>query len=96
MRDSEEAHGTDDEGDAWYVARSAVMGLRDVLIAAGMEADFTYLSADVNAFGNGIVNLGRITPATTRRLTALLRAAREALGDEAFAVEGREGENDHG
>ncbi|WP_406282768.1 hypothetical protein [Embleya sp. NBC_00896] len=96
MRDSDEALGMDDDGDAWYVARSAVMGLRDVLVAAGMEADFTFLTADVNAFGRGIVNLGRVTPATTRRLTALLRAAREALGDEAFATEGSEGENDHG
>lgn len=95
MRDSQEAPGADD-GDAWYVARSAVMELRDVLIAAGMEGDFTYLTADVNAFGRGIVNLGRVTPATTRRLVALLRAAREALGDEAFATEGTEGEQGHG
>ncbi|MGW1994101.1 hypothetical protein [Embleya sp. NPDC001921] len=96
MRDSDEPHGRDDDSDAWYVARSAVMELRDVLIAAGMEADFTFLTADVNAFGRGIVNLGRISPATTRRLAALLRVARQALGDEAFVTEGTDGEQDHG
>ena len=76
---------TPGSGDAWFDARTAAMHLRDLLIAAGLAKDFPYLQADVNAFGNGIVTIGRTTPAAALRLVELLRAAREAMGDEAFA-----------
>ena len=72
-------------GDAWFDARTAAMHLRDVLIAAGLAKDFPYLQADVNAFGNGIVTIGRTNPAAALRLAELLRAAREAMGEDAFA-----------
>lgn len=77
-------------GDAWFDARTAAMHLRDLLVAAGLAKDFPYLQADVNAFGNGIVTIGRTNPAAALRLAELLRAAREAMGEEAFA--GRPGE----
>ncbi|MET7300099.1 hypothetical protein [Embleya sp. NPDC005575] len=72
-------------GDAWYEARVVVSELRDVLLAANLAESFMYLQADINAFGKGIVVLGRTTPAAARRLAQLLRVARESLGDEEFA-----------
>jgi hypothetical protein len=59
----------------WYAARDAVLALRDVLIAAGMERDFPYLRADLNAFGQGLIELGRISPETAERIAELLRLA---------------------
>lgn len=73
-----------DSGE-WYAARNAVSALRDVLIAAGMERDFPYLRADLNAFGQGLIELGRISPEAAKRLAELiglgLAAQREAPTD---------------
>jgi hypothetical protein len=73
-----------DSGE-WYAARNAVAALRDVLIAAGMEREFPYLRADLNAFGQGLIELGRISPETAQRLAELialgLAAQREAPTD---------------
>lgn len=74
----------------WHAARDAVAALRDVLTAAGLERDFPYLRADLNAFGHGLIDLGRISPGTAERLAALLRLAlacprescRGAAGDQ--------------
>ncbi|RBM16846.1 hypothetical protein [Streptomyces sp. PT12] len=62
-------------GREWYAAREAVAGLRDVLIAAGLDREFPYLRADLNAFGMGLIELGRISPETAERLAELLRLA---------------------
>ncbi|MGY1453204.1 hypothetical protein [Streptomyces sp. SS8] len=59
----------------WYAARDAVAALRDVLIAAGLHKDFPYLRADLNAFGQGLIELGRVSPQTAERLAELLRLA---------------------
>ena len=56
-------------------ARDAVAALRDVLIAAGLDREFPYLRADLNAFGMGVIELGRISPETAQRLAELLRLA---------------------
>ncbi|MFD4526031.1 hypothetical protein ACFWP7_19300 [Streptomyces sp. NPDC058470] len=40
-----------------------------------MEKDFPYLRADLNAFGHGLIELGRVSPATAERLAELLRLA---------------------
>ncbi|GAA2071396.1 hypothetical protein GCM10009801_22990 [Streptomyces albiaxialis] len=61
------------DSSEWHAARDAVAALRDVLIAAGMERDFPYLRADLNAFGHGLIELGRVSPHTADRLAALLR-----------------------
>jgi len=61
----------------WYAARDAVAALRDVLIAAGLHKDFPYLRADLNAFGQGLIELGRVSPQTAERLAELLRLAME-------------------
>ncbi|OIJ69200.1 hypothetical protein [Streptomyces mangrovisoli] len=61
--------------DGWYAARDAATALRDALLRAGLERDFPYLRADLNAFGHGFVELGRVSPATAERLAELLRTA---------------------
>ncbi|MET9462938.1 hypothetical protein ABZY05_49620 [Streptomyces canus] len=63
------------DSDGWYAARNATTALRDVLIRAGLEKDFPYLRADLNAFGHGLVELGRVSPDTAERLAELLRLA---------------------
>ncbi|MGK5530294.1 hypothetical protein [Streptomyces sp. URMC 129] len=59
----------------WYAARDAVAALRDVLITARLDREFPYLRADLNAFGQGMIDLGRISPETAQRLAELLRLA---------------------
>lgn len=61
--------------DGWYTARNATTALRDALVRAGLEKDFPYLRADLNAFGHGLVELGRVSPDTAERLAELLRLA---------------------
>ncbi|MGW3145643.1 hypothetical protein ACWDG1_13375 [Streptomyces sp. NPDC001177] len=61
--------------DDWYAARDATTALRDALLRAGLEKDFPYLRADLNAFGHGFVELGRVSLATAERLAELLRLA---------------------
>ncbi len=63
------------ESDEWYAARDATSALRDVLTAAGMARDFPYLRAELNAFGQGLIELGRVSPETAERLAELLRRA---------------------
>ncbi|GAB3010095.1 hypothetical protein GCM10023080_090440 [Streptomyces pseudoechinosporeus] len=63
------------ESEGWYAARGATSVLRDVLTAAGMEKDFPYLRADLNAFGHGLIELGRVSPETAERLAELLKRA---------------------
>jgi hypothetical protein len=43
------------------------------LTLAGRESDVPYLCADLNAFGQGYVELGRVAPDTAERLAELLR-----------------------
>lgn len=72
-------------GDAWHEARAAALALRDQLTAAGLARNFPFLQADVNAFGHGFVHLGHTTPSAAQHLADLLGAARDAMGDTAFA-----------
>lgn len=57
----------------WYAAREATSALRDVLTAAGLHREFPFLRADMNAFGLGYVDLGRISPETAQRIAHLMR-----------------------
>lgn len=59
----------------WHAARHATAALRDILIAAGMQYEFPFLRADLNAFGQGFIQLGRISPQAAERLAWLLRVA---------------------
>jgi hypothetical protein len=57
----------------WQVARQATMTLRETLQRAGLERDLPYLRADLNAFGQGYVELGRVAPDTAERLAELVQ-----------------------
>lgn len=58
--------------DGWYAARDAVTAMRDVVVAAGLAKHLPYLRADLNAYGQGIVEIGRTTPEGARRIAELL------------------------
>jgi hypothetical protein len=63
----------------WYQAREATAQMRDVLTSAGLQHEFPYLRADLNAFGQGLVVLGRISPETAQRIAELLRLGLDAV-----------------
>jgi hypothetical protein len=63
----------------WYAAREAAAALRDVLTSLGLHREFPYLRADLNAFGLGFIELGRISPETAQRLAELLRLGLAAV-----------------
>lgn len=69
------------DGAEWYAAREATAALRDILTAAGMQREFPYLRADLNAFGHGLIELGRISPETAQRVAQLLRLGLAATGE---------------
>ncbi|MGW5353655.1 hypothetical protein ACWERV_24470 [Streptomyces sp. NPDC004031] len=72
----------------WREARQAATTLRASLQLAGLERDVPYLRADLNAFGQGYVELGRVAPHTAERLAELLRRGIAFLG----AAPAKEGE----
>jgi hypothetical protein len=72
----------------WYEARNAATSLRRVLTALGMERDFPFLRADMNAFGHGFIDLGRISPETAERLAELLRLGIAAVRNPSAKDEG--------
>ncbi len=69
------------DSDGWYAARNATTALRDVLVHAGLEKEFPYLRADLNAFGHGLVELGRVSPryGRARRETPALGTVQRIL-----------------
>jgi len=67
----------------WYQAREATTALRDVLTAVGLHREFPFLRADMNAFGLGYVDLGRISPDTARRIAHLLHLGLAATSNGA-------------
>lgn len=75
------AHWSPLNTDEWYAARNAASALREVLTAAGMARDFPYLRADLNAFGHGLIDLGRVAPETAERLAEILRIALRCIQD---------------
>jgi hypothetical protein len=60
----------------WARAARATTALEKELRACGLTDAMPYLRAEVNAFGVGIIELGRITPETAQALAALLAEAR--------------------
>jgi hypothetical protein len=79
MRDDDSAVSRDDvtvpaiESPEWQAARQAATALRESLTLAGLEHGGPYLRADLNAFGQGYVELGRVAPDIAERLAELLR-----------------------
>lgn len=62
-------------------APRAVAALEEELHACGLDGALPYLRADVNVFGVGVIELGRITPETAYAITTLLAQARTARDD---------------
>jgi hypothetical protein len=60
----------------WARAARAATALEKELQACGLTDAIPYLHAEVNAFGVGMVELGRVTPDTAYALAALLAHAR--------------------
>jgi hypothetical protein len=60
----------------WAHAARAATALQKELHACGLDDALPYLHAEVNVFGVGIIELGRITPETANALAALLARAR--------------------
>jgi hypothetical protein len=72
----------------WQVARQAATTLRETLKLAGLERDVPYLRGDLNAFGQGYVELGRVAPDTAERLAELIQRGLAFLSAERAEEEG--------
>ena len=81
-----------DEGTAyvraWATAQHAASALRDALADLGLADAMPYLHADVNVFGAGFVDLGRVTPRTAALIAESLRelASRRIGSDDGRAA----------
>jgi hypothetical protein len=60
----------------WAHAARAIASLEKELGACGLSDALPYMRAEVNVFGVGIIELGRIIPETAQTLAALLARAR--------------------
>lgn len=60
----------------WAHAARATAALRTELSACGLSDALPYLRPEVNIFGVGLIELGRITPETAHALAVLLAQAR--------------------
>ena len=71
-----------DEGTAyvraWATAQHAASAIQGALAELGRADAMPYLHADVNVFGNGVVELGRVTP----RTAALIAEALNGLASQ--------------
>jgi hypothetical protein len=76
------------DSDQWQLARQAATTLRETLRRAGLECDVPYLRADLNAFGQGYVELGRVAPDTAERLAELIQRGLAFVGAESAEEEG--------
>ena len=71
-----------DEGVAyvrgWANAQHAVSILKQALSELGLDHAIPRLRADVNVFGNGIVELGHVTPQTAAILAEALKVMKRS------------------
>jgi hypothetical protein len=56
-----------------HVAQHAASAVKQALDDLGHPDAMPYLHADVNVFGNGVIELGRVTPETAALLAQALR-----------------------
>ena len=66
---------------AWVEADAALRALVRELAACGLAGELPYARAEVTVAGVGVVELGRVSPATVWRLVRLLAAARAPSGE---------------
>ncbi|MET8077050.1 hypothetical protein [Streptomyces sp. NPDC005303] len=67
----------------WNRARRSAGALADQLVLLGLDSDFPGLVADVNVFGDGLVQLGTVHPEAAELLAALIKAGLAAESREA-------------
>ncbi|MFF0009991.1 hypothetical protein [Streptomyces sp. NPDC005374] len=67
----------------WNRARRSAGALADQLVLLGLDSDFPGLVADVNVFGDGLVDLGTVRPEAAELLAALITAGLAAESREA-------------
>lgn len=58
----------------WMDAQQSVVTIKSALAELGQDGTMPYLRADVNVFGQGIVELGRVTPQTANLIAKALTA----------------------
>lgn len=58
----------------WNCARQGAGALADQLVLLGLDSDFPGLAADVNVFGDGLVQLGTVRPEAAELLAKLIAA----------------------
>ncbi|MCI3243155.1 hypothetical protein [Streptomyces spinosisporus] len=58
----------------WNRARQSAGALADQLVLLGLDSDFPDLVADVNVFGDGLVQLGAVRPEAAELLARLITA----------------------
>jgi hypothetical protein len=75
----------------WAGAEKAADGLRNELVASGLAEGVAGVRAEVTVAGVGVVELGRVSPATAEVLAGLLAIARQASA-ETVGIQNR-GEN---
>lgn len=68
---------------AWARAQHAASAVEEALADLGHPGAMPYLHADVNVFGNGVVELGRVTPETAALLAQALRDIKRFHGQTA-------------
>ncbi|MGW1563807.1 hypothetical protein ACWCQ1_46185 [Streptomyces sp. NPDC002144] len=56
----------------WNRARQSADALADQLVLLGLDSDFPGLVADVNVFGDGLVQLGGVRPEAAEFLAKLI------------------------
>ncbi|MFI1291990.1 hypothetical protein ACH4VM_26600 [Streptomyces sp. NPDC020792] len=62
----------------WNRAQRSAGTLADQLVLLGLDSDFPGLVADVNVFGDGLVQLGTVRPEAAELLAKLITAGLEA------------------
>ncbi|MEV8294128.1 hypothetical protein [Streptomyces rochei] len=61
----------------WNRARRSAGTLANQLVLLGLDSDFPGLMADVNVFGDGLVQLGTVRPEAAELLAKLITAGLE-------------------
>ncbi|RCG23803.1 hypothetical protein DQ392_03705 [Streptomyces reniochalinae] len=73
----------------WAEGKRGADGLAEMLRAVGLEVDLPGLKADVNVFGDGVVNLGAVRPDAARLLADMLTSG--LMAEMAWREDGRPG-----
>ncbi|MFE7169699.1 hypothetical protein [Streptomyces sp. NPDC057616] len=70
----------------WNRARQSAGALADQLVLLGLDSDFPGLAADVNVFGDGLVQLGTVLAEAAGRLALQSGDRRQSVLDQGAEV----------